>query len=261
MKIHKLTPAIGAEISGVDLSQPLTPTTVLDLKNALIDNRMIFFRDQKIEPEYLPKVITQFGEMYIHPWEKKYNNNPEIGYVFSGEHTTFTDVDGKFMHSDRTAAAEPPRTSMLYITECPPVGGDTIFVNTSKVYNQMDDGQKSFLSSLSSLHVAPGKNRDSGDYTVGATHPVIATRPETQEKYLNVNEMASVSITRLKSMESNSLLSRLFHTLRHPQYSCRLRWSPNTVAWWDNFGSQHQAIWDYYPARRVGYRVLSKNLY
>jgi taurine dioxygenase len=261
MKIHKLTNTIGAEISGIDLSRPLTPTDIIDLKNALINNFVLFFRDQKMEPEYLPSVVTQFGDVYQHPTEIKYNNNPEIGYIFSGENTVRVDVNGKRLHADRTSDKNPPRTSMLYITECPDVGGDTVFVNTSDVYERLGEYHQSYYLKLSALHVSAGERRDAGIYEQGSTHPIVAIRPETQQKYINVNELTTINIVNVEIMEGNYLLEKLFHEIRNPQYSCRFRWSPNSVAWWDNFGSQHQAIWDYYPARRVGYRVLSKNLY
>jgi len=94
-----------------------------------------------------------------------------------------------------------------------------------------------------------------------AVHPVIVTRPETQEKLIYVNEAFTSSIATISAVEGNQILTKLYNHIINPRFSCRFKWTPNTIAWWDNLGTQHQAIWDYHPHRRVGHRVLSQNLY
>lgn len=263
MQINKITNLIGAEVTGVDLSKPLTPEQRIELKNALLDNYVLFFRDQLIEPEYLPDVISQFGEIFIHTSNTNYKNHKDIGYMISDKNSTFNQIDGKTMHSDRTSIQQPPRTSMLYITECPVVGGDTVFINTCAAYNMLRKNEQNFFTNLSALHIAPGRacRLLLENEIQKAVHPVIITRPETGEKLIYVNEHFTLNIVDIPIAESNQILSRLFYLLLNHRLACRFRWTPNTVAWWDNIGTQHQAIWDYYPHTRIGYRVISKNLY
>jgi taurine dioxygenase len=272
MKIHKITNTIGAEISGVDLSKPLTDQEKIDLKNALIDNYVVFFRDQIMDPEYLPTVISQFGENYMNVGEPKYKDNQLIGYFVAGENTVASQVEGLYMHSDRTSVSNPPRTSMLYITDCPEVGGDTVFANTIAAYNALRETDKKLFENTKAMHMSPiwstreniafppipGKGLTLPQIMV---HPLIATRPETGEKLIYVNEAFTVNIPGVPAVEGAQILSKLFHQIVNPRFSCRFRWTPNTIAWWDNLGTQHQAIWDYYPNKRTGHRVLTKNLY
>jgi taurine dioxygenase len=263
MQINKITNLIGAEVTGVDLSKPLTPEQRIELKNALLANYVLFFRDQIMEPEILPDVISQFGEIFIHTSEKKYKNHKDIGYIISDKNSTFNQIEGKTMHSDRTSIQQPPRTSMLYITECPVVGGDTVFTNVCEAYKMLRKHERDFFSELEALHIAPGQRSTiiPENEIQKAVHPVIITRPETGEKLIYVNEFFTLNITDISLAESNQILSKLFYLLLNHRLSCRFRWTPNTIAWWDNIGTQHQAIWDYYPNTRIGYRVLSKNLY
>lgn len=272
MKIHKLTAKIGAEISGIDLSKPLTNQEKLDLKNAFIDNYVLFFRDQIMDPEYLPTVISQFGENYINRGEPKYKNNPLVGHFISDENTTFSTVEGYYMHADRTSVRNPPRTSMLYITECPEVGGDTVFANVVAAYEALRESEKPLLSFIKAIHLSPVRTtREAMAYPALpgkdlalpqiAVHPVIATRPETQEKLIYVNEAFTSSIATISAVEGNQILTKLYNHIINPRFSCRFKWTPNTIAWWDNLGTQHQAIWDYHPHRRISHRVLSQNLY
>jgi taurine dioxygenase len=272
MKITKLTHTIGAEISGIDLANPLTVQQNADLKNALLENHVLFFRDQQLAPEYLPTVIRQFGDIFLHTTQPKYNNNHLIGHFVADENTTFLTVEGRVLHADRTSVKHPPRTSMLYVTECPDVGGDTVFVNTVAAYESLSDTEKLIMAPLYAMHMSPGASRakmvwpptssvDQMGRPQCASHPIIATIPETGKKFINVNEGFTIGIPELSVVESNHILSKLFYTILNPRFSCRFKWTPNTIAWWDNFGTQHQAIWDYHPSTRVGFRVLSANLY
>jgi len=271
MQIKKLTTKIGAEVTGVDFSKPLTSTEKIDLKNALIDNYVLFFRDQILDPEYLPTVISQFGKLLTLPGEPKYKNNSNIGYFVSDENTDVSMVEGQFMHADRTCMKTPPRTSMLYITECPDVGGDTVFSNVAEAYKFLRREEKNLLSKLNAIHMAPSileeevKEDDITDFIRKfryiTSHPVIMTRPETEEKIIYVNEVFTDRILLTTPIESHQTLLKLFSLISNPMFSCRFKWTPNTIAWWDNLGTQHQAIWDYYPSTRIGHRVLSQNLY
>jgi taurine dioxygenase len=264
MKIEKITPIIGAEISDIDLSKPLTEQQRVDLKNALLENYVLFFRNQPMDPEYLPVILSQFGELDTNTTLPYYNSNKFIGYQAVDKNTNKHKIDGKTMHADRSSAKSPPRTTMLYITECPTVGGDTIFTNTVEAYNELLTSEQLFFESLDATHIS-GKPRSTRiinmteqDYAI---HPVIITRPETGKKLIYVNESFTIDIPTIGIDQSNQVLSRLFKILSNHKFSCRFRWSPNTIAWWDNIGTQHQAIADYQPNTRIGFRVISKNLY
>jgi taurine dioxygenase len=262
MQIDKITNSIGAEVTGVDLSKPLTSEQHIELKTALLDHYVLFFRDQHMDPGYLTSVMSQFGEILTHTNEVKYKDNANIGYQLTNKNSTIDKVEGRTMHSDRTSIQNPPRTSMLYITECPEVGGDTVFINTCAAFNMLRKYEQDFFSSLTALHIAPGQRSNINTNSLQrAIHPVIITRPETGKKLIYVNEFFTSNIVNIPLAESNQILSRLFYLLQNHRLACRFRWTPNTIAWWDNIGTQHQAIWDYYPHTRIGYRVLSKNLY
>jgi len=212
--------------------------------------------------------MSQFGEIFIHSSEHKYDNNAEIGYIKS-DHSS-KHIDGWQMHADATYLKVPPRSSMLYITDCPAVGGDTIFVNTCLAYNQLSDLKKSKISALTALHF----NLKTSEFLSllsshlkqqmlehGTNHPVVSIRPEDNSKFINVNSHFTKIINNMDKTKSDLILSDLTNWLLDPRFSCRFKWTPGSIAWWDNAGTQHQAIWDYYPESRTGYRVLSKNLF
>lgn len=249
MKIKRLSPKIGSEILDIDLKN-LSTTDIDDIRQTIIERHVLFFRNQTLIPEDLPSIIQNFGESYIHTQEVKYNKNPLIGYAKADVDTPKYN-NGTGMHIDRTYHPVPPRLGMLLINECPEVGGDTIFANTVQIYNELDEELKNELEGKIAIHSPHFSS------LMDTRHPVFKIRPETNQKFLYANRGFTKSIEGV----SDSILQLLLQKVDEPEYQCRFNWTPGSVAFWDNWGSQHRLVYDFYPETRITYRVLTKNLY
>jgi taurine dioxygenase len=172
-------------------------------------------------------------------------------------------VAGEDWHSDVSCDAEPPFGSMLYITELPEIGcgGDTLFANMYLAYDLLSDAMKEFLGSLTAVHDGAipwvGSYGYKPDRPFNKTeHPVVTRHPDTGRKVLFVNRGFTSHIVQLSRAESAGLLEVLYRTIEaNPLITCRVRWTPNALVFWDNRCTQHHALWDYYPLSRSGHRV------
>ncbi len=257
---RKLTPAIGAEIAGVDLSQPLDEALKKELYDAFLEHLVLFFRDQRVSVEHLKTFGRYFGQLHRHPAPlNTLGGDPEVLVVY-------TDADSKRIagedwHSDVSCDIQPPLGSILHLNELPASGGDTLFASMYAAYEGLSDALQRFLSSLTATHDGArnyaGRSlaRSGEAHYPSAEHPVVRTHPETGRKALFVNRLFTTRIVQLKPNESSKLLEMLFEHLTRPEFHCRFRWSPGSVAFWDNRCTQHIAVWDYYPERRYGHRI------
>ena len=176
-------------------------------------------------------------------------------------------VAGNRWHTDVSCDPEPPMGSILHMRELPPSGGDTLFASMYAAYEALSEPMKKFLSGLKawheSEHVLGGtlgqklREGDGKEYP-RALHPIVRTHPETHRKCLFVNSGFTTRIDGLEENESRSILQLLFDHIRAPEFQCRFRWRPFSVAFWDNRSTQHYASWDYFPNSRLGYRVTIK---
>ena len=257
--IRKVTPAIGAEISGVDLSGPLSNSQVSALHDALMAHQVIFFRDQTMDVDQHKAFGRLFGELLVHPAARaEIEGHPEIRVVHADEKNTT--VTGEVWHSDLSCNAEPPMGSILYMQQTPDEGGDTAFANMYLAYDTLSEPIKRLCDGLTALHTSAHVfTRDAygrSDKTYPeAVHPVVRTHPVTKRKCLFVNRGFTTRITELKKPESDALLQMLFRHIETPEFQCRFRWRKNSVAFWDNRAALHRAIFDYHPAVRHGHRV------
>ena len=260
IQVDKLTPHAGAEIRGVDLSQPLDERTFKEIHDALIDNGVIFFRNQRLTPDQQKTFGRLFGELHLHPAAPSLlDGHPEILVIHADE--TSKHVAGEVWHSDVSCDVEPPMGSILYMHELPPVGGDTLFASMYAAYEALSAPMKRFLEPLTAMHEGEHVYRgrygvdDMGKTFPRAEHPVIRTHPVSGRKALFVNSGFTTRIVQLARPESDALLQLLFRHVETPEFHCRFRWQVNSVAFWDNRCVQHHAMWDYYPQRRHGHRV------
>ena len=260
IRVDKLTPHVGGEIRGVDLSQPLDESTFKQVHDALIDNGVIFFRDQRLTPEQQKAFGRRFGELHIHPAApKELPEHPEILVIHADENSKH--VAGENWHSDVSCDPEPPMGSILYMHELPPVGGDTLFASMYAAYDALSEPMKRFLEPLTARHEGEHVYRgrygmdDAGKTFPTAEHPVIRTHPVSGRKALFVNGGFTRRIVQLSRPESDAVLQFLYRHVETPEFQCRFRWQVNSVAFWDNRCVQHHAMWDYYPQRRHGHRV------
>ena len=263
LRVDPISPVIGAEISGVDLSTPLTPEVVETLHQALMTHLVLFFRDQALSFEQHKAFGRHFGDLHIHPAAPKDGDHPEILVVHGDATVKF--VAGELWHSDVSCDVEPPLGSILRIEQVPTSGGDTLFASMYAAYEALSGRLQRFLGELTAVH-------DGQQYYVGrydardlrdgaypsAEHPAIRTHPVTGRQALYVNEVFTTGFKELKQAESNALLAFVLKHCAAPEFQCRFRWRQNSMAFWDNRCTQHHAIWDYYPQTRHGYRVTIK---
>jgi len=264
IEVRKLTPHIGAEISGVDLSRPLGNQQFQEVHDALMENLVVFFRGQRLTHEQHKAFGRLFGELMVHPASPNApEGHPEILTIHADENSKH--VAGEEWHSDVSCNPEPPMGSILYLTEVPPEGGDTLFASMYAAYDKLSPPIRRLVEGLVAVHdgepVYRGrfgwKDARGGEFP-RAEHPVVRTHPVTGRKALFVNRNFTTAIKGLSRLESAALLEMLYRHCETPEFQCRFRWQPDSVAFWDNRSAQHHAMWDYFPQRRHGYRVTVK---
>jgi taurine dioxygenase len=265
LEVRPLTPTIGAEIFGVDLRRPLDAGTLKDMRAALLDWKVLFFRDQDITTEQHLDFARNFGALEVHPFAPQKPGYPEVLAI-----THDRERPGKenTWHSDVTWRLEPSLGSILRSLEIPAVGGDTLFADMYAAYDGLSDEVKARIEGRTAIH-------DFAHFRVGlrkrgkseaeieeynkayppAEHPVVRTHPETGRKGIYVNAAFTQYIVGMERAESDALLKHLYAQAAIPEYQCRFRWGVNSIAFWDNRASQHYAVSDYWPAVRRMERV------
>ncbi len=254
ISVSPLSPHIGAEIGRIDLTKPLSNRQVEDVHNALIENQVIFFRDQPIDVPTLKAFGRLFGKLHIHPM-KGMEEHPEVRKLHADANSKH--VSGEEWHTDMSCAPVPPLGSILYLHTLPPIGGDTIFASMYAAYDALSPPMQKFLEGLTATHdgaLAFGRFDPNGKYPI-ASHPVIVRHPVSGRKVIFVNRGFTARINELSPAESAALLAYLYQHVEKPDFQIRFRWQKHSIAFWDNRCTQHLAIWDYFPNVRSGYRV------
>lgn len=261
IEVEPLSPVIGAEIRGVDLSRPLGNQTFQEIHDALLRHLVIFLRDQSIDLEQQKAFGRRFGKLHIHPTAPSAPGHPEVLVIKADAKSKA--VAGNRWHTDVSCDVEPPMGSILHMRELPASGGDTMFASMYAAYDALSGPMQSFLSGLRAWHESEhvlggtlGQQLQGGakEYP-RALHPIVRTHPETNRKCLYVNSGFTTRIEGLGEKESRAVLDMLFDHVRTPEFQCRFRWRKNSLAFWDNRAAQHYALWDYFPQSRLGYRV------
>ncbi len=263
-----LTGAIGAEISGVDISEPLPAETIGEIRQALLDHLVIFLRDQQITPEQQIAFVSRFGEPDIYPFVKGLEDYPEIIPVLKLPEETVN--FGGIWHSDTVYQAQPPMGTVLYAKELPPVGGDTLYANQYQAYEALSAPLRDFLDGLTAINSAAkgsaaatrsDRVSDAGtgrQEVLEAEHPVVRTHPETGRKALYVNTGHTIRFGGMTEAESTPILEFLYQHQIKPEFCCRFVWSPGAIAFWDNRCAQHYPINDYHGHTRLLHRITLK---
>ena len=263
--VNSVTPVIGGEVQGIDLREPPDAATFARLSQALTEHQVLFFRDQDIPVESQMALGAMFGELVAHPNDPGLEGHPEVMLIHADE--TSKRVAGESWHSDVSCEEEPPMGSILRIHTLPDTGGDTLFASMYAAYAALSEPMKRFLEGLTAMHdgapyyrsVNSRIGRDDGGRSYPrAEHPVVRTHPVSGRKALFVNSMFTTQIVGFTAAESDAVLGFLFAHIAQPRFQCRFRWGKNSMAFWDNRCVQHQAIWDYWPQTRSGYRVTIK---
>ena len=264
LEFRKMTGHCGAEVRGIDLSQPLRAEEVNVLSNALAEHCVLFFRGQSMTPVQQKALGRNFGELHIHPaWPRLVDGHPEIMEIYADENTRR--IAGEDWHSDVSCDREPPLGTILQMLEVPPVGGDTLFANMYAAYESLSAPMRRMLDGMTAVHDGEYVYRgrydgadDEGKTFPRSEHPVVRTHPVSGRKALFVNRLFTTRIVQLSKRESDAVLGFLVEHAASPMFQCRFRWRPGSVAFWDNRCAQHYALWDYYPNRRRGLRVTIK---
>ena len=259
-------PNLGAEITGVDLSQTISEAEFSEIEAAFLAYQVLFFKDQKeIPPQVHIDLGKRFGPLHRHPAAPTMAGYPEIFEIHATRHSKV--ANGEFWHSDVSCDEVPPLGTMLQIHILPPCGGDTMFSNMCAAYDGLSDSMKTLLAGLSATHAsehiyrgryADRGQKDSDIAFPSASHPVVRTHPQTGRKALFVNRTFTTRINELSEEESSAVLKMLFEHAESIQFQIRFRWSKNDMAFWDNRCCMHRAIWDYWPEERKGRRVTIK---
>lgn len=259
LTISPLNPVIGAEVTGLDLSEPMGPETFKKVHAAWLDHLVLFFRDQELSIEQHKAVGRLFGELHVHPAVPSLPGHPEVLVIRTDENSKR--AAGYAWHSDVSCEAEPPSGSMLRLEQVPETGGDTLFASMYAAYEALSDHWQRFLAGLTAVHEnehvhgRPGYGEMADRRFQRNEHPVIRTHPETGRKALYVNSAFTMRIRGMHATESRAVLEFLYRHIQHPDFHCRFRWRPNSIAFWDNRCTQHHATFDYFPQVRHGYRV------
>jgi taurine dioxygenase len=264
--VEPFAAVLGAEITGVDLATDLTDETVAEIRRAWLDHLVVFFRDQVLGPSEFLAFGRRFGTTVEYPFVKGIDGYPDIIAVTKLPHETVN--FGGIWHSDTTYLEVPPMASMLVAREVPPTGGDTEFANMYLAFESLSDGMRRLLNGLVAVNSSAAADvsrtredrlRDSAradakkEYT--AAHPVVRVHPETGRRALYVNVAHTVRFEGMTEEESAPLLQYLYRHQVRPEFTCRFRWQPGSLAFWDNRCAMHNPINDYHGFRRVMHRI------
>ncbi len=265
-EIKPLAGAIGAELLGIDLGTDLSEATVRAIRQALLDHLVIFFRDQELPPERFLALSRRFGTPVEYPFVKGIDGFPEIIAVAKLEHERVN--FGGIWHADTTYQQTPPMGTLLIAREIPPYGGDTLFANQYLAWETLSAGMQRLLAPLRAVSTSAKADvsrtredrlRSDGTAaareTLEAEHPVMRIHPETGRPALYVNVAHTARFVGMTEEESAPLLHFLFAHQVRPELTCRFRWQPGSLAFWDNRCAQHNPINDYHGYRRVMHRI------
>jgi taurine dioxygenase len=266
MNIHPIAGALGAVISGVDLSLGISTALAADIRQVFLQYKVIFLRQQTLTPQQFLDFAKAMGEPIEYPFVKGLDGFPHIIEVKKLEHEKVN--FGGIWHSDTTYLEAPPMGSMLLSLEVPPYGGDTMFANQCLAYEALSATMKNLLDGLvgisSSAKADVSKTREDRIKSDGkeaapksylAEHPVVRTHPETGQKALFVNVAHTAGIKGMTDEECAPLLQFLFQHQIKPEFTCRFAWEPQAIAFWDNRCAQHNPVNDYHGFRRVMHRI------
>ena len=267
MEIREISGGVGVELANVDLSQELNATTFDAVKQAFVDNGLVFLRDQNITPEQHIAFAERWGVININRFFPKVSGYEKIAAV-----TKEKDQEGNIgggWHTDHSYDQIPAMGSILLARETPPVGGDTLFACMYKAYDSLSTGLKNTLESMNAVHSSRHIFGDQAAYredsdlvlenadqaTQDAVHPVIITHPESGRKALYVNPAFTLHFEGWTAQESKPLLDYLYQHASLMEHTTRFKWAEGSIAIWDNRCTWHYALNDYHGARREMHRI------
>lgn len=271
LEVNPCSSALGAEVSGVDLSCELSDGVFEEIHRAFLDYQVIFFRDQTLTPEQQKAFGRRFGPLIAHPYLEGVKGHPEIMLIKKEKHEVHNFANA--WHTDSSYQATPSLGAVLYAIDVPDTGGDTLFSNMYLAYDALSEGMRKLLEPLRALHSFSGSQGLGGygreqdldhatdtlkeDSSIHETvsHPVIRTHPDTGRKALYVNGMFTIRFEGMSDEESAPLLGFLYDHASAPEFCCRFRWQQGSLAMWDNRCTMHYPVNDYPGKFRLMHRV------
>ena len=278
LDVRPIAGFIGAEIHGVDLTRPLDPETIAQIRAVWLQWKVVFFRDQDITQDQHVAFGAQFGDVTpAHPTlPAMFPERPEIllldNNMMAGAEKKEdapkgggVNIESRW-HTDVTFVPNPPMASILRGVTVPDYGGDTQWTNLVMAYDELSPQIQRLCDELHAVHhnyiplargTMPTKLKEQfQSQDLRAVHPVVRVHPETGEKAIFVNPNFTDYILELSRVESGHLLSLLYEQLANPRYTCRFRWQPGSIAMWDNRATCHVVPTDTPPgARRSMQRI------
>jgi taurine dioxygenase len=272
IELRPVAGSLGAEVAGVNLARPLGNSAAAEIRRAFTENLVLFFRDQNLSPEQHLTVSRLFGPLSRVPYVKHMADYPDIIAVLKEADERKISTFGNAWHSDFSFLPEPPLGSVLYAREVPSHGGDTLWSNMYEAYEALSDGMKRMLGGLCAMHsgrpygvggvpkdlktsrsIEMERNNPEADREFA--HPVVRLHPESGRKALFVNAIYTTRFEDMTEAESRPLLDYLFEHCVRPEFTCRFRWAPGSLAIWDNRCTLHYAVNDYDGRRRLMHRT------
>jgi taurine dioxygenase len=260
--VTPLTTALGAEISGVDLSRPLDEATRASIRRTFNERGAVFFRDQDLDSDQFVAFARQFGELTVSKIATYIEGSREVSAVWKDEGAEGN--LGNHWHTDQSPRAVPVMGTLLVSRKVPASGGDTMFISMAAAYDALSDGLKETLRPLRAIHSnitsdTHAKHREKlglPDIGEASSHPVVGRHPETGRSVLYINPKYTTHIDGWTAAESEPLLRYLYAHAQRPEFQCRFRWSLGAVALWDNRQTWHYAVNDYPGGQRVMHRLM-----
>jgi taurine dioxygenase len=270
--IQPLTPALGAEIGAVDVTR-LDDNAFDELYRVWLERKVLLLRAQQLDLGQLLDFSARFGELQQLPYIRPHPEHAQIIHVLKQADEVGMGTFGGDWHSDFSFLAEPPKASLLYAEEIPPLGGDTLWIDMTRACAALPRDLRGELAGRSAIHsgkpygvahaaALETRFRGSIDIERGnpeadreTRHPAIARHPETGEEILFVNPTYTTRIDGYSAAQSDALLARLYRHCMRPEFACRFRWSAGALALWDNRNTLHYAVNDYDGYRRSLYRT------
>lgn len=271
--VRPTAPGCGAEIDGLDLGDP-TPEAIEVVRDALAEHGVVFLRDQRLDPVQQVQLTSMLGQVLRVPYIAPLDEHPDVIAVLKEADEQRISTFGGTWHSDFSFLDVPPSLTLLHAIEVPATGGDTLWASQVAAYEALSSAMQRLLAPLRAVQTgwphgtsgpAPGtavsrsvvmtRNDPSADREV--LHPVVRVHPITGRSALFVNPVYTQRFEGMTVEESRPLLQFLFDHAVRPEFTCRLRWTPGTLAIWDNRCLMHLAINDYDGTRRLLHRTTT----
>jgi len=269
ISIKRITAVIGAEVEGIDLNTELNEESAEEIYQHLLRHHVLVFRNQDLTPAAHVAFAESFGPlMPFHPFYPSIAGHAPIAVI---EDNADSAPENEMWHSDMSATAEPPFGSVLRSRVIPPLGGDTLWCNMHAVYESLSPAMRRYLDGMMSAHeLASAYSHLLGNHKLDSRaqvmhelkpeerrvlHPVVKAHPTTGRPLIYVNIAYTARIMDVSEQENRFILDTLYAATSSPRFQFRLRWTPNTVVVWDNYATQHFAVGDHFPQRRVMERV------